>query len=324
MIQISISDRTLGGTRVASSPLWDVVASLYLLGRGGVSWPYERWAAPARAALSRPECAPLLFLARQPDAFPDFMVPEPGPGGAVDEELVRLRQTDPEVVRAELRQRFPAGDVPPTLARFAVDPEGALDRLADAYGGFWKHCMVPVEDAVNEVHDGELLLRGRAVVAAGVDGLLSSLSTLIRWRPDEGRLDLVRPTRLRIDARRRRLVLVPLVFGAGTRLMAGWDAHSVFVAYPARGAVRLMDRHQPERPCSLALLLGRGRATVLAALAEPVTTRSLARRLDLAPSTVSEHLTLLAQAGVVDRLAHGRRVYYQANRKGRALLESLG
>jgi DNA-binding MarR family transcriptional regulator len=49
------------------------------------------------------------------------------------------------------------------------------------------------------------------------------------------------------------------------------------------------------------VLRGRRQAMVLAAVAEPAGTRSLARQLSLAPSTVSEHLATLLQADLVSR-----------------------
>jgi DNA-binding MarR family transcriptional regulator len=49
----------------------------------------------------------------------------------------------------------------------------------------------------------------------------------------------------------------------------------------------------------------------------------LARRLGLAPSTVSEHLATLLAAGAVARRRHGRTVLYQVTETGTALLTLL-
>jgi DNA-binding transcriptional ArsR family regulator len=328
VIRFATSDRTLGATRVGSSALWDLVASLYLLGGGRVGWPFDRWAERAGVVLSRSECEPLLYLAQRPIEFPDFLLPNPHPAATdLNSELEHLQAIDGDRVRDELRRRF-ADDVPAALRPYRKDPVAAVARLAGAYSHFWSQAMTPVLPAMRDVIDGELLLRGRCIASAGLDGLLGSLNPHVRWYPggDGGsgsRLDLLRPLRLRVDARDRSLVLVPLVFGLD-RLIASWDEHAVVVAYPARGAVRLAEQHNRRKDTSLALLLGTGRAAVLACLLEPFTTRALARQLGLAPSTISQHLTLLTQAGVVDRLAIGRQVYYQANPKGQALIESLG
>ncbi|MEV4875364.1 ArsR/SmtB family transcription factor [Streptomyces cyaneofuscatus] len=78
----------------------------------------------------------------------------------------------------------------------------------------------------------------------------------------------------------------------------------------------------PSRPRA-STLLGRGRASVLRRLGGPLTTAGLADRLGLAPSTVSEHLSVLADAGVVTRHRVGRSVYYQLTDTGRSLLALL-
>ncbi|MDR7320911.1 MULTISPECIES: hypothetical protein [Catenuloplanes] len=114
---------------------------------------------------------------------------------------------------------------------------------------------------MRDVHDTELLVRRRAAAVAGLDGPLGTLHRQIRCSPLparsgfparsavtgpdprlgllrpglDSRLDPLRPARIRIDARDRGLVLVPLVFG-GDRLMAAWDERAVYVACPARGA----------------------------------------------------------------------------------------
>ncbi|MCI4062211.1 transcriptional regulator [Micromonospora sp. R77] len=63
---------------------------------------------------------------------------------------------------------------------------------------------------------------------------------------------------------------------------------------------------------------------MLRALTRPATTAGLAATLGLAPSTVSEHLTALATAGVVHRRRVGRRVLYGLEPAGLALVALIG
>jgi DNA-binding transcriptional ArsR family regulator len=70
----------------------------------------------------------------------------------------------------------------------------------------------------------------------------------------------------------------------------------------------------------LELLLGPGRARILAALHTPQTTLELALALGLAASTVSAHLTALVDAGLLSRERAGRSVYYQHNSRAEALI----
>ena len=71
-------------------------------------------------------------------------------------------------------------------------------------------------------------------------------------------------------------------------------------------------------------LLGRTRAALLESLAEPASTHTLARRHGLAPSTVSEHLAVLHQAGLVARRRHRHAVIYQQAPLGTELAHGGG
>ena len=57
-------------------------------------------------------------------------------------------------------------------------------------------------------------------------------------------------------------------------------------------------------------------------LAEPASTQTLAGRHGLAPSTVSEHLTILHQAGLITRRRHRHEVMYAQTRLGTDLAEA--
>ena len=70
---------------------------------------------------------------------------------------------------------------------------------------------------------------------------------------------------------------------------------------------------------ALARLLGRTRAALLESLAEPASTHTLARRHNLAASTVSEHLSALRDARLITSRRQRHAVMYQQTRLGAAL-----
>jgi DNA-binding transcriptional ArsR family regulator len=72
---------------------------------------------------------------------------------------------------------------------------------------------------------------------------------------------------------------------------------------------------------ALIRLLGANRALLLAALAEPASTTRLARRIGLAASSVSGHLAVLRDAGLLTARRHGRHVLYERTDLGRRLAE---
>jgi len=91
--------------------------------------------------------------------------------------------------------------------------------------------------------------------------------------------------------------------------------------YPARGIAELWQPAPTGHSEALARLLGQTRAALLESLAEPASTHTLARRHDLAPSTVSEHLTVLHHAGLITRRRHRHTVIYQQTPLGTELAD---
>ncbi|WP_198047259.1 helix-turn-helix transcriptional regulator [Kutzneria sp. 744] len=71
-------------------------------------------------------------------------------------------------------------------------------------------------------------------------------------------------------------------------------------------------------------LLGAGRTHILIETSIPGTTTSLARRVGLAAGTVSEHLAVLRDAGLVTAQRRGREVLYRQTPLAAALLHGGG
>ncbi|WP_157740328.1 ArsR family transcriptional regulator [Micromonospora auratinigra] len=327
MIRIRLDDATVARTRIAVSPLWEIQTGFWLLHRNpdDLPWPYTDWARHARRVLAGlPRTAPVrVYLASGPP-LPDFLSPVPPsatPG--LTEEVAALRDTPVEVVRAQLARQWPDG-VPDWLRPYADDPVPALHRLADDLLGWWDAALAPWWPAMRAALDEEVLHRAHALATAGPDALLADLHERAHW--ERGVLSLDKPWDYDLAAADRRLLLIPLIFSGGGLACSTDHPEVIAVSYPARGAA-LLAGGPAGAPASgtdrLALLLGRGRATVLRALVRPATTAGLAAALGLAPSTVSEHLAALVAAGVVQRRRVGRRVLYGLEPAGNALLGLL-
>ncbi|MFI8290651.1 winged helix-turn-helix domain-containing protein [Streptomyces sp. NPDC085614] len=246
-------------------------------------------------------------------------MPLPRPVGTVHvhEELDQLRDTDPEFVRAHAAVCSPGMADAPFLQPYLKDPEAACAALADAYAACWEGAIEPYWPTMRRLVEDEVLLRARTFATEGVDALFAGLEARPRWeRPV---LELTKHDEAEYAAGERRLVLVPLVFAEGCRLCSTDDPEVLAVSFQARGAAALREPAGPVAEDRLGLMPGRGRAAVLREPAGPLTTAGLADRLGFAPSTVSEHLSVLAEAGVVTRHRVGRSVYYRLTDTGRSL-----
>jgi DNA-binding transcriptional ArsR family regulator len=118
-------------------------------------------------------------------------------------------------------------------------------------------------------------------------------------------------------------VLVPSVFAWPDWSIKKATSTQTTLLYPARGTATVWESLDADSAdlAAVELLLGAPRARLLGTLRSPATTSALARRFDVTPSAISQHLAVLYRGGLVDRQRSGRRVLYQASELGLALLD---
>jgi DNA-binding transcriptional ArsR family regulator len=269
----------------------------------------------------------LLGVARPVNGYgPDFLWPSPtGPLATIEDDLARVQATEPEVVAAELAQharRLDPRTVPAELYRALTgDPVEARDRLVAHQRQAWEALVAPLWDRMRGLLDADVTARARQLADSGLEGLFANLHRRAVWADDELRLLGFR--RRTLDLRGRGLVLVPTVFGWPNLGIGPTDDTAAVppaLVYPTLGAARLWE--PAVRSPAIAKLLGAGRADVLAETVIPSSTRALAQRIGLAPATVSEHLTVLRDAGLVTGERRGREVRYRQTPLAVALLRS--
>lgn len=307
MIRLALDEMTMRGIRIAVSPLWESLSSLALLARyrGEVPFPYTSWARHARAALPEVVRTELLDLTRtlHPAWLPSFPVPVPtSPDPEITDEL------------AALAAQGPADDA--RLVRFVA--------LTEEY---WNAALAPYWASMRNALEEEILFRGHKLATEGANEMLADLGGRVRWE----RPVLYAPYQIDLDHKldNAQLFLVPVLFARGMRILSAPRDNVAAMSYQARGAAVLAEHAStaalaaPEGCDRLAILVGRGRAAVMRALIAPTTTTAVAGALGLAPSTVSQHLSALSDAGVVRRQRVGYRVLYELDHVGVALLKHV-
>lgn len=329
MIEIGISDACLSRLRVAWNPLAEIFASAALLARyrQNLQFPYRSWMMHAgRATAEGDGVAMLAWAGRWPlGCLPWFLLSEmdDNPPRELDDLLVGLGKASPERVRSRLLADYPAG-VPEAFAEFAATPAAALAELVDMAKDYASAVLRPYWPVICDTAEGEILRCGQAFTTRGVDGLLADLPARIRWtRPALALNAAAAPDRPLVSPQQLRLI--PLVFLRDQVLMYQFG-ETLCVAYQSSGAANLAlpGRQVAPPDDGLTMLLGRSRATLLLSLQRPSTTTALAARLELAASTVSEHLATLRSAEIVERRRRGNRVYYALTDRGKDLLALFG
>ncbi|MFF9347854.1 ArsR/SmtB family transcription factor [Streptomyces sp. NPDC014734] len=304
-------DRRPADVRLALCELWQAFGGMTLLARYGADapWPHSSWAREAQGALT-PRLRAVAELARPRGRVPSFLTGGVGSRRTgIADEIDGMRRTPAGLVRDELAREYPQGFDDPLIAALIREPEVQLGYLAVEFTNFWRVAMEPRGTGLARSLEEEILFRSRTLAMSGGAALLQELG-LPADRTDDA----------------DRLTVVPMLLTDETHLWSAVGDRTV-VSYAARGAGLLRGSAkrdgtaQPQRGDRLAILLGRGRASVVRELSAPTTTSALADHLGLAVSTVSEHLSALVSAGVVQRHRAGTRVLYELNREGMTLTE---
>ena len=312
MIEWEFTPDDVARVRFALSPLWELVHSLIVLRDPGSHALHLPWVRAIRPLIAGLELSELFALVPVHGDTADFLGPPPAsPLPDFAEELAAVRATPPDRVAAEL-----AGvpRLPEHIAeRIRTDPQAAISRLADTLQAYWDIALAGHWPRIQALLEADVLWRSRQMATGGAAALFEDLHETITWR--RGRLTASDPHHHSGSLSGEGLLLVPTVMTwPWVRKMIG--PYQPMLAYPVRGIATLWETGAPAAPHALAALIGQTRATMLTALAEPVSTTALARRLQITPGAVSQHLSVLADAGMVTRSRLGRQVLYRRTRNG--------
>jgi hypothetical protein len=168
--------------------------------------------------------------------------------------------------------------------------------------------------AIRALAEADIARRTRHLAEHGVGVVFADLHHDVSWR--DGELLLVRRYDDVVDLAGRGVLLVPAVF-TWPRTFAMYDAPwQPTILYPPRGLGDLWAPTRAGDAYDLAPLLGPRRAAILAALDTSASTTELAQRMGLPVSSVSEHLGVLRDAGLVHAGRDGRHVRYARTHLG--------
>jgi DNA-binding transcriptional ArsR family regulator len=310
--------------RFAASPLQETMSAFLVLKSPARHGWYLTWLQAVRDVVAEVDLGLLGVAMPSRGHGPDFLWPSPtGPLSTIEDDLAQVRSTDPGIVAAELAEqarRLDPRTVPDGLYRTLIgDPLTARDTLVAQQRLAWHALVAPLWDRMRGLLDADITTRSRQLADGGLEGLFADLHQRATWQNDELHL-----TGLRhgvVDLRGRGLVLVPTAFGWPNLGIGPTDSTSTSppaLVYPMLGAARLWER--ATQSSAISRLLGAGRASVLAETFLPGTTSSLAQRVGLAPATVSQHLSVLRDAGLVSASRRGREVLYRQTPLAAALL----
>ncbi|AZM92574.1 MULTISPECIES: ArsR/SmtB family transcription factor [Streptomyces] len=286
MGEVRFGVHDVAGIRFAVSPLWETVAAFRATadpGRHAVHLPWIKSVLPLREDRSLAgRIAPLRAAA----ASPGFTTPPPRcPLAEFEEELA--------------------------LMGAAPEPAGALRA-------WWEAAVRPYWPRIRAVLEADIAYRTRQLAEDGIQEVFARLHPSLHWTGDRLVSDDLPPAGP--DLGGTGIVLAPSAFAVRCHLLAGTGTAPPALVYPSRAVGGLWER-RGTRADGLARLLGRSRARLLALTGSPSTTTQLAAVSGLSLGAVSQHLSVLRDAGLVTGHRYRREVHYTATELGTALLE---
>ncbi|TDC71792.1 transcriptional regulator [Actinomadura sp. GC306] len=323
VLRIHFSDRDFRHVRFARSadPVWEAFLGLHVLTTPLARLP-RRLHPWRRRAVERLQDGGLRAASRlladlaPADAayFPDFLTPAESEEGMAA-ALRALRGTPGTRLDKEMREAARYRALPGWTRRLASGDRLVLDQVADAVLHFHTRLVAPdwseVEAAVATGWDRRADALERGTVAT-----LESLPSFT-WRDPV--LSAPYPVDADLHLRGRGVRLVPSFFCHTAPIAIADPGLPPVVVYPV-GDGPPDPRGAAGRADALAALMGTGRARVLGGLTAAFTTGSLAVRLGMPASTVSGHLKVLRDAGLVRSERAGAHVRHRLTGRGRHLL----
>jgi DNA-binding transcriptional ArsR family regulator len=306
--------------RFGISPLGEVVQAARAIGAPTRDSSPFAWLKQRRAivqALHREhDLAPLRTLLPERGYVPDFLTPPPtAPIVDFQHELDQIRETPTSRARAEIDRALAGREIDDDVLRLlrSRNPQG---RLADLLALVWRELMEPEWPALRELLERDVSYRGRRLAEGGLARLFDDLSPSV----------VLRGRRLRVQQRSTAttelgpagLLLNPSAF-ISPRVATMQDPP--LLIYPARGTAALLGQARDPLGPALGRLIGSTRADILATLAEPASTTSLAHHLRRTPGNIADHLSVLHNAGLVSRQRVGRSVLYSRTPLGQAIVD---
>jgi DNA-binding transcriptional ArsR family regulator len=254
--------------------------------------------------------------------FPDFLTP-----ALIDSDVNAhfdaILSTPRKVMRDDLQRTYGDTEAAPRWAR-ALYHDGRTDGVVNALRNYHELALRGSWPEVHQHVEADRAEYARRLLTGGIDELLYGLHPSIRWRDQVLEADY--PVDRTIKLAGRGLTVVPAHFcwGEPITFIDITDALQPMLVCPASGdtSPAAMERNTDgERIDRLTALLGHTRARVLAELTVAATTTGLATRLSVTPAAISQHTTVLREAGLLTTARFGRAVRHALTPLGRALLE---
>ncbi|BCJ76619.1 transcriptional regulator [Catellatospora sp. IY07-71] len=325
MFRIHFTQRDVSAVRILAepSPLWEITLSCHMLAKRNEDPLLAGWHRTARGTLQqglplRDSVDLFIHLNWAHGDFPDLLTPGPA-GAGVDDGLEVVARTPTRQLTQEVstvaRQR---GNLMTAARDLAAGRADAMGQLVTGMRDYFEAVIRPQWPAVTASFGADLDMRTRCMATGGVAAMLNGLHPSVRF--DGSVLTITDyPGERDLFLEGRGMVLVPSFFKRRSRPLTLIDPQlPPVLVYPVDRSPGMLAARQTE---ALSALLGRSRAAILELCAAGGSTTSIAAQLSQSPSTISEHLSVLRNAGLVASDRRGNAMLHRLRPLGTAMLE---
>jgi DNA-binding transcriptional ArsR family regulator len=326
VITIHLSAADIERLHFGYSPLVELSFSFCTMLGSTCAAEHRTWEDEARRALHGFEL-PYMRAVVLPYAYlADFVTPPPdGISRSLEEEFERMRHTPADVIRKNLETTL-RHDAPVTneYHHFMMYPHEALECLIEELRFYWQRTLERHWPRINSALEQDILYRARQMALHGPETMLSDLADRVCY--EAGQLKIHRHSKYaavtpEYHLNGRGLLFAPSIFknpeGISWQIVPEWEP---MFAYGARGSGLWYNARRPDPAKELELTLGAARARLLLALADPTSTTELGVKLHMTAGAVSQQLTRLRKAKLVESQRSGHKVYYRLTDRGEKLL----
>ncbi|GAA2971817.1 winged helix-turn-helix domain-containing protein [Actinokineospora diospyrosa] len=304
MITARLTAPVLSRVRLAISPAAEALAWLVRTIDGSRHPIFGAPGPAARFALRDRDVRMIAStLPRGKGYMPDLLTPPP-PRTQVErtlaEQLDMVAATEADVAAFQVASsRRPSAD-----ARRAAESGTFSVRAAQGLARFWDAAMAESWSGLRERLDIDMTAKSKLMANGGIGEVLGSLHTRIRWTGEA--IEIAKST-YHWETEPTDLVISPVALTWPTYYVQLEEPDSSVLYYPPQGLGIPTDGDRG----AMSRLIGTTRATLLQDLHVPRSTTDLSKRHQLAVGTVSYHLSVLHNSGLVTKSRAKRTVLYQ-------------
>jgi DNA-binding transcriptional ArsR family regulator len=319
VITIRLNAGDVGRIRFALSPVWEAATSVRALSNNTARSVHGPWLQKVRPIIEGDDLTLLRALIPSYGYIPDFLTPAPPRRStSLESGLAAIAATPHDLVVHEIGTLH-AENPHPLLPDLMAHPAKALDLITSALESYWRRALEPDWRRMRALLQEDLAFRLDELASGGIERLFRNLHPSVRYSGD--RIEIDRPFCCDGEPMAGQgVLLVPCVFTWPAALPVTAAPHVPTITYPPRGLGRLWADRQDTTDSPLADLVGRTRAAIVSHLDLPMSTTHLANQLGVSAPTLSVHLAILRNAGVVASRRDGRTVLYHRTSLGTQLL----